>query len=156
MFAASLLIFSSQATGAQILVSVSAASLSVAAPTETDYDAGVSGNTGNYAITTTCTGTGPAGCRLFLQYGTNSQGQQMDMQYAVVSLSSADCVGAVAAPSTWITVQPTTTVLSTAKNKSCIATFRFRVSPISYSLYQSPGPPSGDYRQKLNFVFTRP
>jgi hypothetical protein len=116
----------------------------------------VSGNTGSYAITTTCTGTGSAGCRLFIQYGTNSQGQQMDMQYAVVSLSSADCVGAVASPSTWITVQPTTTVLSTAKNKSCVATFRFRVSPISYSLYQSPGPPSGTYRQKLNFAFTRP
>jgi hypothetical protein len=154
--AASLLIISSHTAGAQVLASASGASLSISAPTESDYDAGVSGNTGTYAVITTCTGTGSAGCRLFLQYGTNSQGQQMDMQYAVVSLSSTDCAGAVASPSTWITVQPTTTVLSTAKNKSCVATFRFRVSPISYSLFQSPGPPSGNYRQQLNFVFTRP
>jgi hypothetical protein len=80
----------------------------------------------------------------------------MDMQYAVVSLSSSDCEGAIANPSTWITVQPTTEVLSTAKNKACTATFKFRVSPISYSLFQSPGPPGGSYKQRLNFVFTRP
>ena len=154
--AASLLIITAHNAGAQSLASASGASLSISAPTESDYDAGVSGNTGSYAITTTCSGTGGAGCRLFIQYGTNSQGQQMDMQYAVVSLSSTDCVGAVASPSTWITVQPTTAVLSTLKNKSCVATFRFRVSPISYSLYQSPGPPSGTYRQQLTFAFTRP
>jgi len=156
LVSASILIISTRIAGAQTLASATSASLSVSAPTESDYDAGVSGTTANYAITTTCLGTGGAGCRLFLQYGTNSQGQQMDMQYAVVSLSSTDCAGAVASPSTWITVQPTVAVLSTAKNKICVATFRFRVSPISYSLYQSPGPPSGDYRQRLNFVFTRP
>lgn len=156
LFATSLLIFISDSGGAQSLASASGASLTVSAPTESDYDAGVSGNTGSYSITTACLGFGGAGCSLFLQYGTNSQGQQMDMQYAVVSLSSTDCAGAVASPSTWITVQPTATVLSTAKNKICVATFRFRVSPISYSLYQSPGPPSGNYRQQLNFVFTRP
>jgi hypothetical protein len=155
LFAASLLIFG-KAIDAQTLASASGALLAVSAPTESDYDAGVSGNTGNYAITTTCLGTGGAGCRLFLQFGTNSQGQQMDMQYGVVSLSSTDCAGAVAIPSNRITVQPTAAVLSTAKNKSCVATFRFRVSPISYSLFQSPGPASGDYRQRLNFVFTRP
>ena len=156
MLAASLLIIRTHIAGAQGLASASGASLSVSTPTESDYDAGASGNTGSYAITTACSGTGGAGCRLFIQYGTNSQGQQMDMQYAVVSLSSVDCVGAVASPSTWITVQPTTAVLSTVKNKSCVATFRFRVSPISYSLYQSPGPPSGNYRQQLTFAFTRP
>ena len=156
MLAASLLITCSEAVAAQSLASASGASLTVAAPAESDYDAGVSANSGSYAITTTCTGTGGAGCRLFLQYGTNSQGQQMDMQYAVVSLSSVDCGGAVASASTWITVQPSSVVLSTAKSKSCVATFRFRVSPISYSLFQSPGPPGGNYRQRLNFVFTRP
>lgn len=155
-FAASLLVVNARIAGAQSLASASSASLAVSAPTESDYDAGVSANSGNYTITTTCLGTGGAGCRLFLHYSTNSQGQQMDMQYAVVSLSSTDCAGAVASPSTWITVQPTATVLSTGKNKVCVATFRFRVSPISYSLYQSPGPPSGNYRQRLNFVFTRP
>jgi hypothetical protein len=154
--AASLLVTNGQAIAAQSLASASGASFSVAAPTESDYDAGVSASSGSYAVTTTCTGTGGAGCRLFLQYGTNSQGQQVDMQYAVVSLSSVDCAGAVASPSTWITVQPASVVLSTAKSKSCVATFRFRVSPISYSLFQSPGPPGGNYRQRLNFVFTRP
>ena len=154
--AASLLIVHGRATFAQTLTSASGAALSVSAPTESDYDAGVSGSTSSYTIATTCTGTGSADCRLFLQYGTHSQGQQMDMQYAVISLSSADCVGAVANPSTWITVQPTAAVLTTIKNKACVATFRFRVSPISYSLYQSPGPPGGNYRQRLNFLFTRP
>ena len=156
ILAASLLIVEGRATIAQTMVSASGAALSISAPVESDYDAGVSASTGTYAITTTCTGTGSAGCRLFLQYGTNSQGQQMDMQYAVVSLSSSDCAGAVANPSTWITVQPATAVLSTAKNKTCVATFRFRVSPMSWSLYQSPGPPGGSYRQQLNFAFTRP
>ena len=156
LFAASFLIISGHSVAAQTLASASGASLAVAAPGETDYDAGVSASTAGYAITTTCLGSGSAGCRLFLQYGTNSQGQQMNMQYAVVSLSSTDCVGAVASPSTWITVQPTAAVLSTAKNKSCVATLRFRVSPISYSLFQAPGPPGGNYRQRLNLVFTRP
>ena len=156
LLAASLLIVDGRATIAQTLASASGAALSISAPLESDYDAGVSGSSGSYVITTTCTGTGSAGCRLFLQYGTNSQGQQMDMQYAVVSLSSSDCAGAVANPSTWLTVQPTSAVLSTAKNKSCVATFQFRVSPISWSLYQSPGPPGGNYRQQLHFVFTRP
>ena len=153
---AAVLTFHAHALHGQSLTSVSGASLSIAAPTESQYDAGASGSSGSYTISTTCTGTGPADCRLFLQYGTNSQGQQVDMEYAVVSLGSGDCVGAVASPSTWIAVQPTSVVLSTNKNKSCVATFQFRVSPLSWSTYSSPGPGSGTYRQRVNFVFTRP
>ena len=140
----------------QSLTSSSGASLSIAAPTESAYDANASAGSGTYTISTTCTGTGPSDCRLFLQYGTNSQGQQVDMEYAVVSLGSDDCLGAVASPSAWIAVQPTSVVLSTNKNKSCVATFQFRVSPMSWSLYLSPGPGNGTYRQRINFVFTRP
>ena len=140
----------------QGLSSSSGASLSIAAPGESEYDAGASAGSGSYTITTTCTGTGSAGCRLFFQYGTNSQGQQVDMQYAIVSLGSSDCEGAVASSSTWISVQPSSAVLSTAKNKSCVATFQFRVSPLSWSQYPSPGPGSGTYRQRVNLVFTRP
>lgn len=140
----------------QTLTSSSGAALSIAAPTESQYDASASLSSGSYTISTTCTGTGSADCRLFLQYGANSQGQQVDMEYAVVSLGSVDCIGAVASPSTWIAVQPTSVVLSTSKNKSCVATFQFRVSPLSWSVYPSPGPGSGTYRQRVNFVFTRP
>ena len=153
---AAVCVIDAHAASAQVLVSVSSAALAVAAPDEAAYDAGASSATGDYSIATTCTGTGGAGCRLFLQYGTNSQGQQVDMQYAVVSLSSADCLGAVANPTLWLTVQPTSVVLSTAKNKSCVAIFRFRVSPLSWSVYQSPGPPGGTYKQQINFVLTRP
>src|SRR5262245_12222496 len=90
---------------AQTLASTSSAALSIAAPTETDYDSGVSAGSSTFAIATTCTGTGGAGCRLFFQYGSNSQGQALGMEYAVVSLSSTDCAGAVAAPNTWYAVQ---------------------------------------------------
>jgi hypothetical protein len=142
---------------AQGLISASGASLSIATPGETQYDAGASGASGNYTITTSCIGTGSAGCRLFLQYGSNPQGLQLDMEYAVVSLGSADCAGAVANANAWLTVQPTSVVLSTAKNRVCVATFRFRVSPLSYAVHvSSPGPPGGTYMQNVIFVFTRP
>jgi hypothetical protein len=155
-FVAAACVIDAPVVSAQVLASASTAALAVAAPDETAYDAGASNPTGNYTIATTCTGSGVSGCRLFLQYGTNSQGQQVDMQYAVVSLGSADCQGAVADPTLWLAMQPTSVVLSTAKNKSCVATFRFRVSPLSWSAYQSPGPPGGNYRQQVNFVLTRP
>lgn len=141
---------------AQSLTSTTGAALSIAAPTEAAYDAGVSAASGNYTVRTTCTGGGSSGCRLFLRYGTNSQGQQVDMQYAVVSLGSAACQGAVANPNSWLAVQPTAVVLSTVKGVNCVATFRFRVSPLSYALYQSPGPSSGSYRQRVAFQLTRP
>lgn len=142
---------------AQSLSSASGASLSTSTPGETEYDAGASGASGNYTITTTCTGTSNAGCRLFLQYGSNPQGLQLDMEYAIVSLGSVDCENAVANANSWLPVQPTSVVLSTAKNRSCVATFRFRVSPLSYAVHvSSPGPPGGTYVQNVIFVFTRP
>ncbi len=142
---------------AQGLSSASGASLSIATPGETEYDAGASGASGNYTITTSCTGTTGAGCRLFLQYGSNPQGLQLDLEYAVVSLGSADCAGAVANANAWLPVQPASVVLSTAKNRTCVATFRFRVSPLSYAVHvSSPGPPGGTYMQDVTFVFTRP
>jgi hypothetical protein len=154
--AAALVIMSAPPAAAQGLSSTSGASLAIATLTETDYVNGYSGSSGSYTLTTSCSGSGSAGCRLFLQYGTNSQGQQLDMQYAVVSLGSSDCDGAVANASTWIDVQPTSVVLTTPKNRSCVATLRFRVNPVSWSLYTSPGPPGGAYRQRLTFLFTRP
>jgi hypothetical protein len=139
----------------QGLSSASGASLAIAPLTESHYDAGVSDPTANYALTTTCTGPTSAGCRLFIQYGTNSQGQQVGMEYAIVSLT-ADCNGAVANPNVWTAVQPTLTVLSTAKNRSCVASFRFRASPLAWNVYVAPGPSAGAYRQQVKFVLTRP
>ena len=138
----------------QTLTSASGASLSVAAPTEAEYDALASGATGNYAISTTCTGTGSADCRLFLQYGSNPQGQQVAMEYAIISLSNG-CSGTVANANTWLAVNPASVVLFTNKNQECNATFRFRVRPLSYNLYVSPAP-GGAYKQQVRFVFTRP
>ena len=139
---------------AQTLTSASGASLAVATPTETEYDALASSATGNYSISTTCTGTGAADCRLFLQYGSNPQGQQVGMEYAIVSLS-AKCQGAVANANSWFAVNPASVVLATQKNGDCNATFRFRVSPLAYNLYVSPAP-GGAYKQQVRFVFTRP
>jgi hypothetical protein len=141
---------------AQALRSLSGAALSVIAPTETDYTAGVSDPTGHYTIATTCTGSTSAGCRLFLQYGSNSQGQQVDMEYAIVSLSSSDCQGAAANPNAWFPVLPTAVVLNTRKNRNCVATFRFRVSPLAWTVYTSPGPAGGAYAQQISFHLTRP
>jgi hypothetical protein len=138
----------------QTLTSASGASLSVSAPTEAEYDALASSGTGNYAIATTCTGTGPADCRLFLQYGSNPQGQLVGMEYAIVSLS-ANCQGAVANANSWFAVNPATVVLSTQKNRTCNASFRFRVSPLAYNLYVSPAP-GGAFKQQVRFLFTRP
>jgi hypothetical protein len=138
----------------QTLTSASGASLSISAPTESEYDALASSGTGNYAISTTCTGTGSADCRLFLQYGSNPQGQQVDMEYAIVSLTGR-CDGAVANANTWLAVNPASVVLSTTKNQACSASFRFRVSPLAYNLYVSPAP-GGSYKQQVRFVFTRP
>jgi hypothetical protein len=142
--------------GAQSLISTSGASLSIVTPTEAQYDAGVSNPSGNYTIVTACIGTTSAGCRLFLQYGSNPQGQQVGMEYAVVAIGSSDCEGVVANPNAWMPVQPASVVLSTAKNRTCVATFQFRVSPLSWILYQSPGPPGGSYKQRVDFVLTRP
>jgi hypothetical protein len=142
--------------GAQSLSSSTGAALSIAAPTDAPYDAGASDPSGNYTIITTCTGTTSAGCRLFLQYGSNPQGQQVGMEYAIVAVGSADCAGVVANPSAWMPVQPASVVLSTEKNRTCVATFQFRVSPLSWTLYQSPGPPGGSYKQRVDFVLTRP
>ncbi|HEY5547869.1 MAG TPA: hypothetical protein VIK50_17575 [Gemmatimonadaceae bacterium] len=139
----------------QGLSSSSGAALAITTPTETEYDAGASNPTGNYAITTTCTGPTSAGCRLFIQYGSNPQGQQVGLQYAIVSLT-ADCENAVANPNSWTDVQATLVVITTRKNRSCVAAFRFRVSPLAYDVYQSPGPPGGTYRQQAAFVLTRP
>jgi hypothetical protein len=143
------------AANGQGLSSSSGASLAIATLTESNYAAGASDPTTSYALTTTCTGTTSAGCRLFLQYGINSQGQQVDMEYAIVS-ATADCAGVVADPNVWLPLQPSAAVLSTAKNKSCAVAFRFRAGPVTWSVYQSPGPPGGTYRQQVNFVFTRP
>jgi hypothetical protein len=77
------------------------------------------------------------------------------MEYAIVSLTT-DCAGAVANPNVWTTVQPTLEVFSTDKNKTCLAAFRFRASPIAWNVYQSPGPPGSIYRQQVKFVLTRP
>lgn len=139
----------------QEISSNSSASLSVAAPTESEYDAGASGATGTYRIQARCRGgAGPAGCRLFLQYGSNSQGQQVGIEYAIVSLSG-QCGGAVASATVWYSVNPMTAVLSTAANRNCIAAFRFRVSPLAWSLFAAPAP-GGAYRQQVRFVFTSP
>ena len=152
--AIALLMLTTRQAPAQGLASGSGASLAVATPTEAQYDAGASGPTGNYAITTTCTGAGPSGCRLFLQYNTNPQGQQVGIEYAIVSLS-VRCLGAVANANAWFPVNPATVVLSTVKSRTCNASFRFRVSPLAYNLYLSPAP-GGAYRQRVRFVFTRP
>jgi hypothetical protein len=56
----------------------------------------------------------------------------------------------------WAVVQPAVAVLSTQKNRSCIAIFQFRAAPVTWGAYQSPGPATGTYRQQLTFVFTRP
>lgn len=141
---------------AQGLASASGASLSIATPTETEYDAGASAASGNYTITTTCTGSNSFGCRLFFQYGSNGQSLQLGMEYAVVSLGSTDCQGAVANANAWIAVQPTSVVLSTNKNQSCVATFRFRVSPLSYAVHTVAASSSGTFKQQVAFVFTRP
>jgi hypothetical protein len=141
---------------AQTLASVTNPLLPIPAPNESQYDAGVSLPTADYAVATKCTGTGPEGCSLFFQYGSNSQGQQVDMEYAIVALGSDDCDNAVANPSAWYAVQPTTVVLTTRKNRRCVATFRLRVSPLSYASHQSPGPPGGTWAQRVNFLFTRP
>lgn len=143
------------AANAQGLASSSGASLAIATLTESNYSGGTSDPTASYSLTTTCTGTTSAGCRLFIQYGTNSQGQQVDMEYAVVS-ASADCTGVVANPNVWAAVQPAVAVLSTVKNKSCLAAFRLRAAPVTWSAYQSPGPAGNTYRQQVKFVFTRP
>ena len=139
---------------AQEISSNSSASLSVAAPTDAEYDAGASGATGTYRIQARCRDTGAAGCRLFLQYGSNAQGQQLGIEYAIVSVSG-QCAGAVASPTVWYAVNPASSVLSTAANRSCIAAFRFRVSPLAWNLYPAPAP-GGAYRQQVRFVFTSP
>ena len=149
-----ILLFAARESSGQGLTSASGASLSIVTPTEADYDAGASLPTANYAITTSCTGTLSAGCRLFIQYGSNPQGQQVDLEYAILSLT-ADCLGAVANANTWYAVNPATTVLSTNKNKTCVAAFSFRVGPLSYALHTSPAP-NGAYRQQARFVLTRP
>jgi hypothetical protein len=142
---------------AQALVSVSSTALAVAAPTEAQYDAGgPSGSTGSYTITTTCTGTGPADCRLFIQYGTNPQGQQMGMQWALTSATPAGQCQNLPALNVFQDVVAATVVLTTNKNQNCVATFVFRVNPLSYATYQSPGPVSGAYKQQIQFVLTRP
>jgi hypothetical protein len=144
--------------GAQRLSSASGASLSVSAPTEAQYDAGgPSGSTQAYTITTRCTGSGSAGCRLFIQYGSNPQGQQVSMQWALAARSSASqCNNAVANAGAWFDVVPTTVALATDRNENCTATFIFRVNPLAYATYQSPGPVAGAYKQRLNFLLTRP
>jgi hypothetical protein len=142
---------------AQALVSVSSASLAVAAPTEAQYDAGgPTGSTGSYTITTTCAGSGPAHCRLFLQYGTNSQGQQVGTQWALTSATPAAACTNLPALNVFQDVVAATVVLTALKNLNCIATFIFRVNPLSYTIYQSPGPVSGAYKQQIQFVLTRP
>jgi hypothetical protein len=148
------LLFAARESPGQDLSSTSGASLSITTPSEADYDAGASLPTANYAITTSCTGTLSSGCRLFIQYGSNPQGQQVDLEYAILSLT-ADCLGAVANANTWYAVNPVTTVLSTNKNKTCVAAFSFRVGPLSYALHTSPAP-NGAYRQQARFVLTRP
>lgn len=146
----------SRVAPAQILFSTSGAALSVATLAESDYDAGQSGPTATYTIVTACTGRGGAGCRLFLQYGGNPQGQQLDLQYSVVSIGSGECQGVAANPNAWFPVQPASVVLSTRKNRNCVATFRFRASPVTWTAYRSPGPVGGAYRQQVRFQFTRP
>jgi hypothetical protein len=153
--AAWLALVASRGASAQTLSSVTNPALPIPAPNETQYDAGASLPSPDYSIATTCRVSGPEGCRLFFQYGSNSQGMQLDLEYAVVALGSDDCEDAVANPGTWYPVQPTAVVLTTRKNQDCIATFRFRASPISYSSHQSPGPPGG-WGQRVNFMFTRP
>ena len=148
------LLLAARESSGQGLTSASGASLSIVTPTESDYDAGASLPTANYGITTSCTGTTGAGCRLFIQYGTNPQGQQVDLEYAILSLT-VDCLGAVANANTWYAVNPATTVISTGKNKTCVAALSFRVSPLSYAVHTSPAP-NGSYRQQARFVLTRP
>ncbi len=140
---------------AQSMFSFTNPSLTVAQPTEADYDAGFSAASRNYFLITTCTGSGNQGCRLFLQYGSNPQGQQVDMQYAVVS-ASGGCRGVAADPNSWFPVQTSVPVLSTQKNRICFVNFRFRVSPLSWTTYTAPGPISGAYLQRVSFRLTRP
>lgn len=148
------LLLAARESSGQALSSTSGASLSITTPTEADYDAGASLPTASYSITTSCTGTLSAGCRLFIQYGANPQGQQVDLEYAILAVT-ADCLGAVANANTWYAVNPATTVLSTNKNRTCVAAFSFRVGPLSYALHTSPAP-NGAYRQQARFVLTRP
>jgi hypothetical protein len=141
----------------QGLTSASSASLSVATLTEAQYDAGgPSGSTQSYTVTTSCTGAGGSGCRLFIQYGTNSQGQQVGTQWALTSATPASDCKSLPTLNVFADVVPTTVVLTTGKNNICVATFVLRVNPLAYTTYQSPGPVSGAYKQQVVFVLTRP
>jgi hypothetical protein len=76
------------------------------------------------------------------------------MQWAVSS-ATAPCQG-IPALGVFSDVVPTAAVLSTAKNATCVATFRFRVNPLAYAMHTSPGPVSGAYKQEVRLVLTRP
>ena len=150
-----LLLGAARSVQGQGLSSASGAALSVATLTEAQYDAGgPSGQTAGYTITTSCTGTGSSGCRLFIQYGSNSQGQQLGMQWALSS-ATAPCLGTPTLD-VFTDVTPAAVVLSTNKNQTCVATFRFRVNPLAYTMYIAPGPVGGDYKQQVTLVLTRP
>lgn len=142
--------------GAQGLVSASSAALSITAPTETDYDAGSSASSPTYTVTTSCTGTGSSGCRLFIQYGSNSQGQQLYTQWALISATPASRCKNLPPLNVFTDVVPTNVILATKVGDVCSATFALRVSPLSYSRETSPGPVGGAYKQQLRFVLTRP
>lgn len=140
-------------------LSHSTSALSIAAPTAAQYDAASPGNvtsaSGSYTLNTTCTGGGGNGCRLFIGYGTNAQGQQLAIQWQMTSRTSL-CSSAVAL-NTWQDIT-TGVVLSTNKNDACTATFQLRVKDLAYNVHQAPGRlnTTNPYQQNVTFTFTRP
>jgi len=134
----------------------------VPAPTEAQYDAGSPNNvtaqtTTTVVFSTTCTGPGPNGCRLFIALGSNPQWFPLDIQWQLVSTTGGGtCVSQVTL-GTWQDITAST-IFTTKKNDVCSIIILFQVKNLSYSVDQAPGRngSANPYQQQVVFTLTRP
>jgi hypothetical protein len=135
-------------------------SQTITTPTATEYDAGATTATPaatNFSVTISVPTGGGSNPHydLTLARGTNLQGQLLDIQWQIVSVSNATNCGspAVGAPFAEISSLP---ILTMGKNSSpCTVTIAFRVAGLSYAVQDvGAGGTFANFAQNVVFTVT--
>ncbi len=143
--------FSSAANLSQTIPAPTAAQYSAAAPN----NATSANTTTNFTVTLQSPNGGGSNplYDLNLAFGSNPQGLQLQVQWQLVSVSSANNCGNPTVGGAFQDI-PASAILTLGKNKTCTVTFAFRVAGLSYAVQQAPGANGTSTPYAQNVVFT--
>ena len=144
-------VFSASSLRAQTSLSSSSPAPTIAAPTESQYDAGgPSATSSTWSVTANCDNAGGTSCPVTLAFSSPSN-VIADVQWEFVGTPSGNC-GTPLSSGTFRSITAGQAILTVQNNKSCSFVLAFRAPTLSYTTYTSPT----TYVQGVNVIITKP